>query len=268
MNKVTCMIRILHPKIYANLLITKMTLNQWKQTHSPQSATAINSLMAQGLASFLGRIGEQYAAAALIIQQAAFLRPCEVLNVTKADFRLPESIVLEGTPQRVASVVIRNAKTAKKGKPQVAIIDNEIVVKTLEILMDYIKNLPKTENIFANIIYSHYSKQLQLAARYFDLDHIMVTPHGARLGRAFEDFNNRVTLEDIAVGGRLSTLDSAVSYIKNGQASLINEDMGPYSESELRIEAGSFRDMIRGSWEALRRKTDPEVDPVVIRIAN
>lgn len=102
---------------------------------------------------------------------------------------------METSQQRVAAVVIRNAKTVKKGKTQVAIIENELAVKTLEILMNSIRNLPKTANIFANIAYSHYSKELQLAAQYFDLDHIRITPHGARLGRAVEEFNNRVLLD-------------------------------------------------------------------------
>lgn len=121
------------------------------ETHKPQSETAIKSIMEQRFAQFLGRKGEQYAAAALIIQQAAFIRPCEVLKLTRGEVRLPGSIVLEGAQSRVAAVVIKNAKTAKKGKPQVAMIENEIAVKTLEILMDANRNHPKTANIFANI---------------------------------------------------------------------------------------------------------------------
>lgn len=107
---------------------------------------------------------------------------------------------------------------------------------------------------------------LQLAARYFDLDHVRVTPHGARWGRAIDNFNNRIPLDDIAVGGRWSEIDSAIAYIKNGQASLINIDMGPFSESELRREAAIFRDLIRGNWEALRKKADPEENPKVVYI--
>lgn len=74
--------------------------------------------MDEGLAKFLRRIGEQYADAAIIIQKSSFIRPCEVLNLTSGDVKIPGSIVLEGEKSRVETVVIRNAKTAKNGKPQ------------------------------------------------------------------------------------------------------------------------------------------------------
>lgn len=78
--------------------------------------------------------------------------------------------------------------------------------------------------------YAHYSKELQLAARFFDMNDEKVTPHGARLGKSVESFNNRISFEDIAVGGRWSALDSAIGYIRNGQASLINVYMSSFTE--------------------------------------
>lgn len=217
----------------------------------PQSATAIKSVMTQGFASFLVRIGEKYAAATLIVQQSGLLRPCEVLNLTREYVRLPGSIVLKVSGQRVVKLVIRNAKTEKNGKSQVALIEDEVAVKTLELLMDSNKNIPKTANLFANITYTHYAKQLQLAAKFFDLDHVKVTPLGARLGKAVGSFNRGIPLSDIAVGGRWSSLESAISYIKNGQASLINVNISLFTESEIRKEVKAFKDMIRDNWGAL-----------------
>lgn len=44
-------------------------------------------------------------------------------------------------------------------------IENEIAVKKLEILVNSNRNLLKTVNIFKNLTYAHYSKQVRLAAR-------------------------------------------------------------------------------------------------------
>lgn len=148
---------------------------------------------------------------------------------------------------------------AKNGKPEVAIIEYEIAVKALEIIMDSNKKFPNTANILTNITYTHYSKQLQLAARYFDLNHVKVTPHGAILGRAVENFNNRVPLDDIAVVGRWTAIDSAVSYIDNWKASLINVNMSPFSESEIIREAENFRNMILSNRGNLRKKERVEI---------
>lgn len=54
MNQILFMIDILHPGIFVNIHMAKLTLKQWKMTHKPQSATAINSIMAQAFASYLG----------------------------------------------------------------------------------------------------------------------------------------------------------------------------------------------------------------------
>lgn len=54
-----CMLKIMHPKVYKNIPVTRLTLSNWKKYHVPKSATEINKLMARGSASFLNRIGEQ-----------------------------------------------------------------------------------------------------------------------------------------------------------------------------------------------------------------
>lgn len=70
------------------------------------------------------------------------------------------------------AVVVINEKTAKNGKPQVTIIADEIAVKDLEKVMDSNASMPKETNIFANLPYARYSKLLQLAASFFDLDEV------------------------------------------------------------------------------------------------
>lgn len=145
------MIRILHPKIFVHLTTFKITFKQWKMTHKPKSVTKINYVMLKGFESILGRIVEHCVAEALIIQKAGFLRPCEVLNLTRQDMRLLGRIVFEGVGKRVAEVVIKNDKKAKNEKPRVALIEDEKAVKTLEVLIYSNRKMTKTANIFAQL---------------------------------------------------------------------------------------------------------------------
>lgn len=179
-------VKILHPAIYSNIPVTRITLTNWKKSHAPKSATAINTLMARAFAYFLQIIGEPYSPAALFIQQAAYLRPCEVLALKRQQSRLPGNVALRGSPPWAAAVVITNAKTAKKFKPQLAIINDETAIQVLEILMETTKNLKDDVSLFANLTYAAYSRHLHTAAKYFGLGKVNLTPHVARLGKAVE----------------------------------------------------------------------------------
>lgn len=257
LSKVTqalCMLKIMHPKVYTNLPVTRITLNNWKKSHVPKSATAINTLMARGFASFLHRISEHYAAAALIVQQAACLRPCEVLGLKQRHVRLPGSIALRGAGPRVAALVITNGKTAKNGKPQMAIINDETAIQVLEILIESAKHLSNNAGLFANITYAAYSRHLHTAANYYGFGTVNVTPHGARLGKAVEDFNNRIPLDDIAVGGRWAELQSAIAYIKNGQASLANINIPRDTQEELIAAEKRLIRTTTAKWASLRKR--------------
>lgn len=110
--------------------------------------------MARGFADYLHRMAQQFAASALIVQQVAMLRPCKVLDLTRDDIRLPGDIVLTGTSGRVAGLVITNGKTAKNGKPQVAIVEDKVAVEVLEILMFTSRKMPKSTNLFAQLTYA------------------------------------------------------------------------------------------------------------------
>lgn len=108
------------------------------------------------------------------MQQVGFLRLCDIKNITRKDIRLPGSIDLKGAGWRGAAVITKNTKPTKTGKPKVEIIEDEITVKKLEIIMDSNRNTIKEAKIFSKITYAHYRKQLQLAAKYLDLNHAKV----------------------------------------------------------------------------------------------
>lgn len=166
---------------------------------------------------------------------------------------------MTGTNGRVAGLVINNGKNAKKGKPQVAIIEDIVAVETLEILMHTTRKMPKTTNLFANITYGNYNKQIQTAAQFFGLKDVKVTPHGARLGKAVENLNSRVLLDKIAVDGRWADLKSSISYIRNGQASLAKINMSPYTQSEIKKHEKHFTKMVRGRWEIFYKNGPPKI---------
>lgn len=117
------------------------------------------------------------------------------------DIHLPGDIVLTGAISRVAGLVINNGKTAKNDKPQVAIIEDEIAVQVLEILMNSTRNIPKTTKLFDGLSYAKYSNQLKATATFIGLQDVKVTPHGTSLGRAVENFNSRVLIDDIGADG-------------------------------------------------------------------
>lgn len=208
MCQTIAMIKNLHPRIFVGIPHAKITLKNWKKKHVPKSAMAINSLLAHAFARYWNRMGQPYAAATLVIQQAGLLRPCKVLGLTRADIRLSGSIVMNGAGARVAGLMINNGKTSKNGKPQLAIIEEPTAVKILEILMMAKQHHSDDSSIFDNISYIFLSKQLQLAAQFFGLSDVKVTPHGPRLGGAVENFNSRIPLDDIACGGRWEDLET------------------------------------------------------------
>lgn len=154
----------------------------------------------------------------------------------------------------VADLVIANGKTAKNGKPRLAIISDEIATQVFEILMETTMNLGHDTGIFANITYTAYSSHLLTAANYYGFGKVNVTPHGTRLGKEVEDFNNRIPLDDIAVGGRWAELQSAIAYIKNGQASLENISIPHDTQKELTAAEKRFIQTTTAKWDRLRKR--------------
>lgn len=258
MNQLISMLKIMNPRVFVSIPLTKVTIKNWKKSHNPQSATAINSLMARAFAAFLQRMGEPFAAAALIIQQAALLRPCEVLALTSEDIRLPGDFVLEGAGEREAGLIITNGKTAKHDKPQLAMVKDDIEVKVLEIVVHAAKDKPASKSIFGELTYAQYSKCIQQAAQFYGLKDFKVTPHGACLGGAVEIFNSNESLDDITVGGRWAEPTSAVAYIKNGKASLAKINMNDFMQSELRRYAQLFIITVERKWRKIQKKNPPE----------
>lgn len=187
------------------------------------------------------------------------LRPCEVPQLTRNDIRIPGDIVLTSTNGRVAGLVINNGKTAKNGKPHVAIGEDGLAYRTLEILMHTTRKMPKSTNLFANITYGNYNKQIQSAAQFFGLKDVNVTNHGARLGKAVKNFNSRVLLDDIAVDGRWADLNSAISYILNGKASLAKINMSAYMQSEIIKHEKHFTKMVRERWDKIYKTGPPKI---------
>lgn len=116
------------------------------------------------------------------------------------------------------------------------------------------KKMPKTTNLFEILTYANYSKQLQATAQFFGLQDVKVTPHGARIGKAVENFNSRVLIEDIAVDGRWADLSSTISYIRNRQASFAKINMSPYMKSEIMRHAKQFTTMIIERWEKVYKE--------------
>lgn len=224
MNQLHSMIRIIHPKIHSHLPLTKDTLNNWKHDHAPQSATAINSVMTRVFASYLSRSGELYAAAAIVIQQARFLRPIEMLNLKRGDVKLPVHLSLDRVKKKVIGLVINNGKQSRRGSLNLHSYD-EVAVKLIEVLMSVNTSHPKTANLLDNTSYAHYNKMIQNAARYYCLKGGCITPRGARLGKAVETYNNRTAINDIALDGRWARPESSVDYVKNGQASFAKTHM-------------------------------------------
>lgn len=131
MNHLLCMIKILFPLVYVSIQNAKTTIKNWKKTTNPKPTKSIKSSMARRFTAYLHRMAQPFAAAALIVQQAAMLRPCEVIDLTRNDIRLAGDIELTGARSRVAGLVITNVKTAKKGNPQVAIIKDAVAVEVL-----------------------------------------------------------------------------------------------------------------------------------------
>lgn len=110
---------------------------------------------------------------------------------------------------------------------------------------------PKTAFLFENTAYAHYNKQIRNAAQYYCLAGMRITPHGARLGKAVETFNTRVSLEDIALEGRWARVYSAVDYIKNGQASLAKLPMSSFVQREIRREEKLYRTLVNKQWQKM-----------------
>lgn len=148
------------------------------------------------------------------------MRPCEVLNLVREDAKLPGHLIIEGVKKRVIGLVINNSKTAKKGKPQLALVENPVAVQLIEVSMHTNSKHPKLADLFENANYLTYNKLIQQAVRYYGIHNNRMTPHGARLGKSVENYNNRVDLKDITLDGRWASSDSLIEYIKNGQASL------------------------------------------------
>lgn len=251
-NQLYRMIRIEHPKIYRHLPLTK--LKNWKHGHTPKSATAINSTMARAFSSYLNRPGDPYAAAAIVIKQVSFFRPCEVLSLDRDNILLPGHLSIEGGKKRVIELVINNGKTAKKVKPQLAFVEHPTTVKLLEVLMAGNTNHPKIANLFENTSYTHYNKQIQLAARYYGLHKGRLTPHGERIGKEVD--NHRVDLKGITLDGIWANSDSTIEYIKNGQASLDKIGFSTCTQAKLRREGELYRKVVDRKWQKMTKERE------------
>lgn len=86
-----------------------------------------------------------------------------------------------------------------------------------------------------------------------------VTPHGARLGKAFENFKSRVLTDYIAVDRRWADISSSISYIINGQASLAKINMSSYMHSEIRRYEKHFTSMVRERWGKIYKTGPPNI---------
>lgn len=170
--------------------------------------------------------------------------------------KIPGHMSLEGVKQQAVGLLISNSKTAKKGKPQLAFVEDPVAMKLLEVIMTSNYKHPRTANLFENTNYVSYKKQIQLAARYYGLQKNRITPHGSRLGKEVENYNHRVDLKDITLDGRWASSDSAIEYIKNGQVSLAKISFSTYTQNELRRESELYTKIVERKWSKMKTESD------------
>lgn len=83
-----CLISVLeklHPSLSRNIHLTRRAINTWKLRHESRAGALINSVMGQSFAFWLIRQGNADVAIALIVAQAAFLRPSEIASLQWRD---------------------------------------------------------------------------------------------------------------------------------------------------------------------------------------
>lgn len=253
-NELMDIVKIMHAKLYVDLPMAKDTLSIWGQHISSLPAPVINSPIARAFASFLHRSGEPYAAATLVVQQAAWLRASEVFKLTANDIRLPGDAVLNGAGERVAGLVINNGKTPSYDKPKLVIVEDPTAVKVLEIFMYMNSGLPREASIPARISYSHYFEKFQMTEKYYGLETLYITPHGADISKPVEHFHNWIPLDDMAEGERCAELSSAIASIKNDQASIGNINMNSYMKREIEREEALFRNVVEKKWKEIQKR--------------
>lgn len=120
--------------------------------------------------------------------------------------------------------------------------------------MESSKDLPGNASIFANITYCTYRKHMHTSSECFGFGRVNVKSHWEGLGKSVEDFKNITPLDNIAVGGRWDEIQSAISYIKNGQSSLSNINITHPTQKQLQDAEYRFIYMTMNKWSALRKR--------------
>ena len=192
-------IKIMFPEVGGSLYLSRRCLTGWKLLLPAKSATPITRKMALTFCWDFMKENKYSQAAVLLICFAGMLRVSEALNLRWNDVAFPGDIRLSSFGRRVAGVNIRDSKTWRtSGKLQfVCIYDLQII----QFLRIYKKKTFHSPKFAGKLTYSFYLKDLKRVANKFGFRDTRISAHSTRIGKATEEWCNRVPVEEIAIKG-------------------------------------------------------------------
>ena len=238
MSNLLCMILIIFPEYRQRVGRTTRALKGWKQLKPSRSATPFTREMVFAFACLFLRSNKTEAAAVLLLSFGAYLRISEAINLEWTHIALPGDSRLSGFPAGTAGANIKDAKTSKQtGRLQFVTIDDPPVVRFLQM---YRAANSAALKFAPHANYATYSAALKEATNHFGLSNISIRPHSARIGKALEDYVQGKSVEQIAINGRWSALNSLRYYLNNGNAWVLDMHLSPESQSCLTAYANQL----------------------------
>ena len=173
----------------------RASLTGWKVSHETQHTTPLPRALAFLVASHLAARGNQRLAVGLVVQQAAGLRPSELLALIKEDVSLPE---LQLSAKRSVVVLGLGIRTGTKAKrAQTAIVEVPLLISLLRWVMHY---TAPGDRLFPSS-YSQYRKLLsEIVNVQLKLD-LKITPHSPRAGFASDAISDGVPFQIVMALG-------------------------------------------------------------------
>ena len=167
-----------------------------------------------GCAQTFGMRGHSRLAAGLLVQFGAYLRPSELLGLTKRDVVLPEHHA-HGTKRRCYVLLGMRGRTTKVRREQVAEVCGTLSIAALRWLC---RNAASDDTRLVHETYDEYRKCLLAAAICMGIPQLGFTPHSPRAGAATQDIMDDVPFGAVQEYGRWAHAQSCRMYLDRAKA--------------------------------------------------
>ena len=249
MANLLSMLSLSHPQLKHHLPLSRRALEGWKIEKPSKSSIPLTRTMLMGFVQYFLSRCEVPMAAALAVAWAAYLRISEVMALRWDDIALPGDFRLSDVPGTVAGLNIRESKT---GSNQFVLLSDSHVVRLLQ---QYHTSAESSHARLFTFDRKRYQLLLNDACHFFGLNGLRVTPHSCRIGGAYHDFMRGIPVENIAIKGRWSRVESIRHYLQNARGWMMQ--IAPSSEANARIKrkAKSLEQALE-AWQEERLVTE------------